>query len=118
LVIRKLSRDLDSIGVGAPSERQKTVCGQYRQRTETRRKSMSEPMLRYELWQGGICVASASGPDRQRVLAEIMHYAMQYSQDGECHVLGPYAEKDGCDCFPWPEPDKCPYCGGQPSDPQ
>ncbi len=39
----------------------------------------------YEVWQGGMCVAKASGPGhlgRQ----DAMHYAMVYGQDGPVAV--------------------------------
>lgn len=51
--------------------------------------SNSDAWIKYELWQRGICVASVSGVDRQRCFAEIMHYATQYAEDGECVVKGP-----------------------------
>lgn len=34
---------------------------------------------RYEVWQDGICVASAEGPGAER---EAAHYALVYGQDG------------------------------------
>jgi catalase (peroxidase I) len=36
----------------------------------------------FELMQDGLRVASSWGPDRDRVWADILHYAMMYSQDG------------------------------------
>ena len=52
---------------------------------------MAEAWIAYELWQGDICVAGASGPqsNKDRLQAEIMHYARQYAQDGPCEVRGP-----------------------------
>jgi hypothetical protein len=52
---------------------------------------MDEPWITYELWQGGICVAGASGPEstKDRLQGEIMHYARQYAEDGPCEVRGP-----------------------------
>jgi hypothetical protein len=37
----------------------------------------------FEIIQGGIVVAVASSADRDQALREIMHYAMQYAQDGQ-----------------------------------
>lgn len=37
-------------------------------------------MARFEVWQDGICVANAEGPNAQ---AEGFHYLVQYAQDGE-----------------------------------
>lgn len=37
----------------------------------------------YELWQGDMLVASASGPNARQ---EIRHYAAQYAQDGPVDV--------------------------------
>jgi hypothetical protein len=52
---------------------------------------MDEPWIEYELWQGGVCVANCSGPPstRDRLFADILHYAQQYAQDGPCEVRGP-----------------------------
>lgn len=36
----------------------------------------------FELFQDGLRVAGSWGADRARVLADIQHYAMLYSQDG------------------------------------
>ena len=40
----------------------------------------------FEVWQGDEMVASASGP-RAMALAEAMHYAGQYEQDGPVSVF-------------------------------
>lgn len=45
-------------------------------------------MHEFEVWQDGIMVASAVCDDRGRALAEIMHYAMIYSQDGPVEIRG------------------------------
>ena len=41
----------------------------------------------FQLEQDGIVVAGVSGQDRDKVWAEIIRYALQYSQDGPCKVL-------------------------------
>jgi len=40
----------------------------------------------FEVWQGDMMVASASGP-RDDALREAMHYAAQYQQDGPVRVF-------------------------------
>lgn len=40
----------------------------------------------FDLWQGGIVVASVESPDGPSAVREIMHYAMMYSQDGPCEI--------------------------------
>lgn len=45
--------------------------------------------ISYDLIQNGVVVASVSGTDPDRVRAEIMHYAMMYSEDGPCTIKGP-----------------------------
>lgn len=36
----------------------------------------------FEIWQGGMVVATGLGPDLEAVRREAMHYAMIYGQDG------------------------------------
>lgn len=40
----------------------------------------------FELWQGGIVVASVSAPSREEAEDEINHYAMMYRQDGPVEI--------------------------------
>lgn len=42
----------------------------------------------FSLRQDGMIVAEVSGPDRERCLSEILHYAMVYGQDGPCEIVG------------------------------
>jgi hypothetical protein len=45
-----------------------------------------EDFAEFEIWQGGIPVASTSGP-RERAWADACHYAMMYGQDGPCEII-------------------------------
>ncbi len=40
----------------------------------------------FEIIQGGIAVASGSGPDLETVRREANHYAIMYAQDGPVEV--------------------------------
>lgn len=43
----------------------------------------------FEIWQDGICVASAGSNNEADARREIWHYAMQYAQDGPVVVKNP-----------------------------
>lgn len=45
-----------------------------------------EAMAEFRIRQGGITVASVSGPDEVSAEGEILHYAMQYRHDGELTI--------------------------------
>lgn len=49
---------------------------------------MTNRRFRYSLWQDGIEVAAVDCPTIEAAQREIMHYAMMYSQDGECEIRG------------------------------
>lgn len=40
----------------------------------------------YELWQGGIMVASVDAATKKDALKEISHYALMYQQDGKVEI--------------------------------
>lgn len=42
----------------------------------------------WEIWQGGIVVASGSGYDAESVCGEMVRYATQYVQDGPIKITG------------------------------
>lgn len=48
----------------------------------------SDRLYSFELWQGGIMVASVDSPGLEDARREIMHYAMVYARDGECQIRG------------------------------
>lgn len=41
----------------------------------------------FEIMQGGIVVASGSGPTERSIMTETAHYAMIYGQDGPVDVM-------------------------------
>lgn len=43
----------------------------------------------YEVWQGGMMVASATSSDRTKACNEATNYAIQYAKDGPADLIGP-----------------------------
>lgn len=46
----------------------------------------------FEIWQGGMVVASVSSPDLASACREALHYAFVYGQDGDVQIKGDHAE--------------------------
>ena len=42
----------------------------------------------FQIWQGGTIVALGSGADLDAVRRDMLHYAMQYVQDGPIKITG------------------------------
>lgn len=53
----------------------------------------------FEIWQGGICVASGSGPDLHETGREMVRYATQYVQDGPITIKGSPELKPHGSCY-------------------
>jgi hypothetical protein len=50
--------------------------------------NMDHKEYRFDIWQGGIVVASGSGYDAEAVCSEMVRYAAQYVQDGPIKITG------------------------------
>lgn len=50
---------------------------------------------RFEVWQGGIMVASVEASEHHQAIKEISHYAMLYERDGpiEIREIKPYPRR-------------------------